>query len=222
MKDGDAGQKHRRKKEETRIGKSPTRLAFINLEFRNLIGIPELESGEDDEYSDEDEEDEDDDVERGENEGESERDSEGAAVNGSEDTDDSDANAKGSDGESSSEDEGRPSPLRCAPSNGLRVCLWLTSPRRAPQLLLRLHLRQANPSLCRHLTFPARRRPRAHFRPADLKWCRLTREVPASVDFRSRLCSSRAPRPKRRRKMRAAVMRTTALSASAVCQQHAQ
>ena len=106
MKDGDAGQKHRRKKEETRIGKSPTRLAFINLEFRNLIGIPELESGEDDEYSDEDDEDEDDDVERGENEGESERDSEGAAVNGSEDTDDSDANAKGSDGESSSEDEG--------------------------------------------------------------------------------------------------------------------
>ena len=84
MKDGDAGQKHRRKK-ETRIGKSLTRLAFINLEFRNLIGIPELESGEDDEYSDEDDEDEDDDVERGENEGESERDSEGTAVNGSED-----------------------------------------------------------------------------------------------------------------------------------------
>ena len=66
----------------------------------------ELESGEDDEYSDEDDEDEGDDVERGENEGESERASEGAAVNGSEDTDDSDANAKGSDGESSSEDEG--------------------------------------------------------------------------------------------------------------------
>ena len=41
MKDGDAGQKHRRKKnEETRAGEGPTRLAFINLEFRNLIGIP--------------------------------------------------------------------------------------------------------------------------------------------------------------------------------------